>query len=278
MINYWQHLRQHWLWLFICLSMSCGVWGLNFAFGSPKALQDINWFDVVGEGSTAIFLFFWLLIVLIFRDKSPISSLFAIGFIGLHLSSLQDVIDEFIKLPDSVWFDAVIESQPIGVIALSAALLAWSKEHTMFLHMFRYRKGNFRPTQGLDLVSHLPQYNHKVINEHPDRNYYHLQVSLNNYSRLSNSCSNKSLKKLMIKCADLLLLNRLESEKVYSLGSEYFVVVGAKDEAKSGQRCESLAACLNQAPWYIEQQQSTLNFSVNSLALSDPSFAHVRRT
>ena len=69
----WLNILKHHRWKLGLLVLAANIGLLlNLAFGTPKAFSEWQWLDIAGEGGTALFLLFWLGLILKSRpDGSP---------------------------------------------------------------------------------------------------------------------------------------------------------------------------------------------------------------
>jgi hypothetical protein len=127
-----------------------------------KSISDWSWIDIFGEGATALFLVVWLCIVLASRSKGATTNWLAFGMLGLFASCYQDVLDEFFKLHDGHYWDSLLESLPVGLLALTIGLFRWYREQTevqKYLHkrarMFHNRSHKLHGETSLPQAPHL---------------------------------------------------------------------------------------------------------------------------
>ena len=88
-------LRLHTRKLFLVGSMAMLLTGLSAGLGDYKGFAAIDWVDVVGEGSTALALLVWLLMVLRSRPAGRVTNLLMLGLGFMFLAMWQDTLDEF---------------------------------------------------------------------------------------------------------------------------------------------------------------------------------------
>ncbi len=136
----WQGLKPHRLWLVVVTMVVISQLGLNASSGELKPVTELDWIDMFGEGATALFILVWLLIVLSIRSPGRVTTLFALGLLGIFISNFQDLIDELYQLSDGVVWDSWLESMPVGLLILTAALWFWRTEQH-HIQSFMERRG-----------------------------------------------------------------------------------------------------------------------------------------
>ena len=130
---------------------------LNLAFGTPKAFSEWNWLDILGEGGTALFMLFWLGLVLKSRPTGRVTNYLAYGLCFMFFSWWVDVLDEFIRLPKHIGWDHWMESapMPIGMILLTIGLFHWHREQQAINQQMEKRERIFREHRLFDKLTPL---------------------------------------------------------------------------------------------------------------------------
>ena len=130
---------------------------LNLAFGTPKALSEWNWLDILGEGGTALFMLFWLGLVIKSRPTGRVTNYLAYGLCFMFFSWWVDVLDEFIRLPKHIGWDHWMESapMPIGMILLTIGLFHWHREQQAINQQMEKRERVFREHRLFDKLTPL---------------------------------------------------------------------------------------------------------------------------
>ena len=130
---------------------------LNLAFGTPKAFSEWNWLDILGEGGTALFMLFWLGLVIKSRPTGRVTNYLAYGLCFMFFSWWVDVLDEFIRLPKHIGWDHWMESapMPIGMILLTIGLFHWHREQQAINQQMEKRERVFREHRLFDKLTPL---------------------------------------------------------------------------------------------------------------------------
>ena len=154
----WFNVLKHHRWklLLLVLAANIGVL-LNLAFGTPKAFSEWQWLDIVGEGGTALFMLFWLGLVLKSRPTGRVTNYLASGLCFMFFSWWMDALDELIRLPKHLPWNHWLESgpMPIGMILLTIGLFHWHREQQAINQQMEKRERVFREHRLFDKLTPL---------------------------------------------------------------------------------------------------------------------------
>ena len=154
----WLNILKHHRWKLGLLVLAANIGLLlNLAFGTPKAVSAWQWLDIAGEGGTALFLLFWLGLVLKSRPAGRVTDYLAIGLSCMFFSWWIDVLDEFIRLPKHIGWDHWLESgpMPVGMILLTIGLYHWHREQQAINQQMEKRERVFREHRLFDKLTPL---------------------------------------------------------------------------------------------------------------------------
>ena len=154
----WLNILKHHRWKLGLLVLAANIGLLlNLAFGTPKAFSEWQWLDIAGEGGTALFLLFWLGLVLKSRPAGRVTNYLAIGLSCMFFSWWIDVLDEFIRLPKHIGWDHWLESgpMPVGMILLTIGLYHWHREQQAINQQMEKRERVFREHRLFDKLTPL---------------------------------------------------------------------------------------------------------------------------
>lgn len=150
-LNFHRHL------FIILLLVIASVLMLTLNLGELKNINDIDFFDVIGEGGITVMTLVWIFFILISRPSGKVTLLLFTGLTLTHLSMLLDFIDEFVVYPeDNHWLTA-IESlpAPIGMLIMSVALYQWHLEQVSINTQLRKTERYYRDHSLTDFVTGL---------------------------------------------------------------------------------------------------------------------------
>lgn len=154
----WLNILKHHRWTLglLLLAANIDLW-LTLAFGTAKSFHEWQWLDIVGEGGTALFMVFWLVLVLKSRPTGRVTNYLALGLSCMFLSWWMDVLDEFIRLPKHISWDHWLESgpMPIGMVLLTIGLYHWHREQQAINQQMEKRERVFREHRLFDKLTPL---------------------------------------------------------------------------------------------------------------------------
>jgi len=144
-------------WLFFTFATCALASSLSLTFGNPKPLAIISGLDIVGEGSVVLLTLGWIVAVLASRPPGKVTSLLIMGLVFFLFSMTLDLLDEFLRYPDSAVWLSMIESIPaaIGMIIMTAALYLWHLEQRAINLQLRRREWDYRDHQEIDPITQL---------------------------------------------------------------------------------------------------------------------------
>ena len=162
----WTTFAQHRGILLLTALLLAFVTSSYLGAGDLKAASAVKIVDVVGEGLTALFVAIWLGILLAGRPPGRVTQLLAGGLVCFLLGFHLDLLDEFVALPDHLWWDDVIESgaPALGLVVTTLALLQFAAEQRVLARQLARREGRFREHRAVDRVTQL--YDAGYLREH----------------------------------------------------------------------------------------------------------------
>lgn len=129
----------------------------TFMLGDSKAWQEIDWLDIAGEGGAVWLCLVWLVVLLASRPEGLVTQLLFWGFSCFLIASGQDLLDEIVRLPESVIWNHAVESipMPIGMLLMSLGLLHWYREQQTLNQQLSKRERGLRDHRRIDRVTGL---------------------------------------------------------------------------------------------------------------------------
>ena len=130
---------------------------LHLSAGDTKSQVEWDWLDVAGEGGSAVLILAWIFLLLKSRPAGRVTVLLFAGLACLFFSLWMDVTDEFVRLPDSVRWDAWLESgpMPIGFVLLTLGIYHWHREQLAISAQMRNRERLYRDHLHFDTLTPL---------------------------------------------------------------------------------------------------------------------------
>lgn len=216
----------HWLYALVLLTLMLIL--LNYHFGTIKAIGSWSWLDIIGEGTSALFISIWFTLMLASRHAGRTTTLLGSGFLMIYLAHVQDFLDEFIEIPQQVFpWDSLIESLPIGFSLLTLAMIYLYQEQQLIHTYLGQHRSTFEDNQHIDRETGLAPINIMLDNiqqaiTHSSKavqfTLLHIEVTEPN-QRISEQAKFKRY------CADALVSNLPEHAKVYYLAKNHYAII-----------------------------------------------------
>ena len=208
---------------------------LNLAFGTPKAFSEWNWLDILGEGGTALFMLFWLGLVLKSRPTGRVTNYLAYGLCFMFFSWWVDVLDEFIRLPKHIGWDHWMESapMPIGMILLTIGLFHWHREQQAINQQMEKRERVFREHRLFDKLTPLggAEYLKRQVSDclaqsvEQQQPLSLLALDIDDFTAINQSYGHAEGDAVLQALSQLLLLNLRRHDLLCRLAGDRFVVL-----------------------------------------------------
>lgn len=130
---------------------------LCVANGQLKDMAEVEWLDVVGEGSIGLLTLCWITVVMISRPPGTVTVLLVAGLSLFNFSALLDVFDEFSFYSDAAHWLSVVESIPaaLGMFVMSIALYLWHQEQLALNKQLQRREMWYRAHHQIDVITQL---------------------------------------------------------------------------------------------------------------------------
>ena len=125
--------------------------------GQLKDIAEVEWLDVVGEGSICLLTLCWITAVMISRPPGKVTALLVAGLSFFNFSAMLDVFDEFTFYSDAAHWLSVVESIPaaMGMIVMSMALYWWHQEQLALNKQLQRREMWYRAHDQIDVITQL---------------------------------------------------------------------------------------------------------------------------
>ena len=208
---------------------------LNVAFGPPKAFSEWQWLDIFGEGGTALFMLFWLALVLKSRPAGRVTDYLASGLCFMFFSWWIDVLDEFIRLPKHIGWDHWLESapMPVGMVLLTLGLFHWHREQLAISQQMEKRERVFREHRLFDKLTPLggADYLKRQVSDcltqstEQQQPLSLLALDLDHFAAINQQYGHAEGDAVLQAISQLLLLNLRRHDLLCRLAGDRFVVV-----------------------------------------------------
>lgn len=257
--------HKFWLTMLLCLFIS--LLALNIHQGNLKPQSHWVWVDIIGEGASSICAILWLFLILSMRPPGHVTNWFAMGFIGIFASHFQDFLDEWLHLPPSTIWDSLVESLPIGLLALTMALWLWRKEQRQIDRYLVKRQAIYKNTSPLDGITSLPKATHLSIQlaeayEKGTINWKRhalLLLDVVPFSYINYRHGGKEADRFLIVISELITLTLREHDVLCHLaGDRFAIVLKNVDRAHAQRLALELENLINQFRYRIEGMEDSI--------------------
>ncbi|HAS3640645.1 TPA: hypothetical protein I6201_002012 [Vibrio cholerae] len=253
-------IRCHRIWFVILVISLIALFAFNYLNGYVKPQSQLDWLDIIGEGSSTIMVLVWVLVILSTRTPEKITNYFSFGFICILLSLSQDFIDEFIRLESYTMVGNLVECMFIGLGIVTYAFWQWRKELLVIsnyisqrrklnprtpIHAQHYRLPDVRHLhQALTRAKQVP------MNKEP---IFLLAIHLVNERQLIHSLSQNEVSRLTISISELLFITARSHDLVcHCAAHHYLILMENCNESEASQFARQLEGLLNSFVFYLD--------------------------
>ncbi|MEF9957881.1 MAG: diguanylate cyclase [Acinetobacter sp.] len=145
-------------WPLLCLATACSlsVW-LFIMLGQIKSFAEWNWVDILGEGGATIFIGIWIFFIIKSRPLGRVTNYIFYGLCFIFFHMWMDSLDELIRLPKAIIWDAWLESIPfpIGLGLFTLGVYFWHQEELAISKHMQKRERIYRDHRLFDALTPL---------------------------------------------------------------------------------------------------------------------------
>lgn len=140
----------------LVLGLLACIWCAD-SMGQLKPSAIIDWFDILGEGSTLLISLLGLTMIIKTRPSGQVTHLLFTGLYLLSLSLTLDVLDEFYRYPDELRLMSWLESlpMPLGLAVLGWGAVGWLQEQRLINRQLQVREQRLREHGWIDPLTAL---------------------------------------------------------------------------------------------------------------------------
>lgn len=251
---------------------------LHLSVGGMKSQAEWEWLDVAGEGGSAALVLTWLYLLLKSRPAGRVTDFLFAGLACLFFSLWMDVVDEFVKLPDSVTWDAWLESgpMPVGFILLTLGIYHWHREQLAISAQMRNRERLYRDHLHFDTLTSLGgatylknQIERNISQALSQRQPLSLvMLDMDAFSAVNRDYGLAEGDRLLQVVTQLVLLNLREHDLLCRLAGDRFVVVLPNTlESQATVIASELAMSVAHLAYRTTQQGERLLLSATTVAV-----------
>ncbi|WOE42590.1 diguanylate cyclase domain-containing protein [Acinetobacter chinensis] len=145
-------------WPLCCIAIACSVslW-LFILLGQVKSFAEWNWVDILGEGGATVFIGIWIFFIIKSRPLGRVTNYIFYGLCFIFFHMWMDSLDEFIRMPKEIMWDAWLESIPfpIGLCLFTLGIYFWHQEELAISRHMQKRERIYRDHRLFDALTPL---------------------------------------------------------------------------------------------------------------------------
>lgn len=198
--------------------------------GTTKLWQEIDWWDVLGEGGIVLLTILWQFFLLLSRPPGRVTTLLTVGLCCFMFSGLLDFLDEFFRYPQEAWLP-LIENipAPFGMILISRGLYLWYQEMQVLNAQLRRREANVREHQNVDPVTWLYRadymYEQLRLQLQQGNHYCVAVVDIDQFDTFNRRFGHPEGDRLLREVAELILMNARLTDLVCRYAGDRFILL-----------------------------------------------------
>ncbi|RZG76224.1 diguanylate cyclase domain-containing protein [Acinetobacter sp. WCHAc060025] len=145
-------------WPLCCMAIACSLslW-LFILLGQVKSFAEWNWVDILGEGGATVFIGIWIFFIIKSRPLGRVTNYIFYGLCFIFFHMWMDSLDEFIRMPKEIMWDAWLESIPfpIGLCLFTLGIYFWHQEELAISRHMQKRERIYRDHRLFDALTPL---------------------------------------------------------------------------------------------------------------------------
>jgi diguanylate cyclase (GGDEF)-like protein len=230
------HMLKHHKWKLFIVGMGANLALIaSLAVADLKPLAEIHWLDVLSEGGAAALALVWLGLILHSRPAGRVTQYLSLGLSGIFLAGFQDLLDEFVRFPETALWDHWIESgcMPTGLVLLTLGIYHWHKEQLSINKQLRKRERLFREHRSFDFTTNLSGADYlrkqliQTLPEHRNatRSLALLFIDIDNFSAINRHYGHQQGDHLLQSLSELVLLNIRRNDLLCRYAGDRFALI-----------------------------------------------------
>ncbi|GAC13399.1 diguanylate cyclase domain-containing protein [Aliiglaciecola lipolytica] len=235
-----QHQR---LFSVACASLTLSL-TLSIGLGQAKALADISWLDMIGEGSVALLSLAWIFFLLVSRPPGRVTSALVIGLSCFLFSAVLDLVDEVMFYEHTATGLSMIESIPsgIGMLIMSYALYQWHQEQLILNKQLQKRESNSREHDQVDFITALysAEYMRTQIDSQLQNSsspgFSVVMLDINNFDLFNRQYGHDQGDHLLRELSDIILMNLRSTDLACRYAGDRFILLFPDTDLRTAEQ------------------------------------------
>ncbi|TYK64803.1 GGDEF domain-containing protein [Colwellia echini] len=236
----------------------------TFALGELKVSNEIDYFDILGEGGMTIITLVWIGFILMSRPAGKVTNWLFSGLLLMNMSMLLDFMDEFIKYPDNNAWLTTLDSlpAPFGMVIMSIALYQWYQEQMTINAQLRRTERVYRDHTLTDFITGLysakymkQQIKHQLLySKSSNKPFTLMMIDIRQFDQFNRQHGYQQGDNLLREIGQVITMNIRDKDLACRYASDRFIVLLPDT---SNETAETFA-------WHIENSLANLAFKVGS--------------
>lgn len=213
-----------------CFSLSLS---LSFGLGELKTWVEIEWLDIVGEGSVALLSLLWIIVLLISRPPGRVTTGLVVGLSCFWFSALLDLFDEFVHYQAAATGLSVIESIPaaFGMLIMSYALYQWHQEQLALNRQLQRREAGIRQHDQIDFITQLYRADYMrgqidmQLRTKEGSHFSIVMLDIDNFDAFNRGYGTSDGDRLLREISELILMNLRNTDLACRYAGDRFILL-----------------------------------------------------
>lgn len=213
------------------LAMLILAFFLSLSHGTLKPTEEVEFMDVVGEGSVVIFALVWIVAAIASRPPGTVTNLMVAGLNCFAFTAILDFLDEVFSYSAAADWLSMLESLPaaFGMVIMSLGLVAWHNEQKALNKQLQRREWAYRNHNQIDEVTQLymADYWCERVDElrRSGERASALMLDINGFSSFNDNHGYGEGNRFLQEIARLLVMHVRESDLVCRYAGDRFIVL-----------------------------------------------------
>lgn len=213
-----------------CLALAVS---LSFGLGELKTWSEIQWLDILGEGSVGLLSLLWIFVLLISRPPGRVTTGLVIGLCCFLFSALLDLFDEFVHYQAAAEGLSIIESLPaaFGMVIMSYALYQWYQEQLALNRQLQRREAGLRQHDQIDFITQLYRADYMrgqidmQLRTKQGSHFSIVMLDIDNFDAFNRVYGTREGDRLLREMSELILMNLRNTDLACRYAGDRFILL-----------------------------------------------------
>ncbi|GLG83341.1 diguanylate cyclase domain-containing protein [Acinetobacter calcoaceticus] len=234
-------------WALLFLGAACGLslW-LFVQLGNIKSFSEWNWVDILGEGGATVFIGIWIFFLIKSRPLGRVTNYIFYGLCFTFFHMWMDSLDEFIRLPKDIAWDAWLESIPfpIGLYLLTMGIYFWHQEELAISKHMQKRERIYRDHRLFDALTPLADAHYfktqlkSAMEQEPEEmeNMSVVLLDMHNFNQVNQMYSFDEGTSVLQHISQLISLNLRPNDLLCRFAGDRFIILLPKTNVQQAKK------------------------------------------